>query len=190
MQLLQTARQVLEEAGAERLTLAWVAERAGVSKPIAYDHFATRAGLLIALLEDANRYYESDAEAKIEAAPQTVPAIAAIVAEAYVNCSIQAGPAVAVLSAAVAADAETRSAGLGFQADHAAQFQRAFASVLNPDGAPPLLFKSLVAAANAICDELLRKAVSKADAQQTLASLLNTSLTPFARPGTVERTSK
>lgn len=189
-QLLQTARRVLKTEGAERLTLAIVAEQAGVSKPIAYDHFSTRAGLMIALLEDANRYFETDAEAKIKAAPQTVVAIAEIVAEAYINCSVQAGPAIAVLSAAIAADATTRDAGLGFQADHADQFRRAFAPVLQPDAVSLLLFKSLVAAANAICDELMRGAVSKAEAQRTLTALFVTSLTPHALPQANKRNSR
>ncbi|MEM7329158.1 MAG: TetR/AcrR family transcriptional regulator [Pseudomonadota bacterium] len=189
-QLLQSAQHILEHAGAEHLTLALVAAHAGVSKPIAYDHFSTRAGLLVALLDRANQYYESDADAKIKAAPKTVPAIAEIVADAYVSCSLQAGPAIAVLSAAIAADAETRAAGRGFQADHADQFQRAFAPVLKSGAAPLLLFKSLVAAANAICDELMRKTVSKAEATHTLANLFITSLTPYARSGDIQRNSE
>lgn len=189
-QLLQTARQLLEADGAEQLTLASVAEKAGVSKPVAYDHFSTRAGLLLALLEDTNRFFEADAAAKIEAAPQTLPAIAEIVADAYVNCSVEAGPAVAILSAAIAADSTTREAGIGFQSGHANQFRRAFDPVLFPNAASTLLFKSLVAAANAICEELTRGVVSEADAKSTLSALLITSLTPHALPTSLERISE
>ena len=92
-QLLEVAKHLLETIGADELTLAVLAERAGVSKPIAYDHFESRSGLLIALLDDTSQYYASDAEAKIARAPQTVRAIAEIVATAYVQCSLAAGPA-------------------------------------------------------------------------------------------------
>lgn len=47
--LLDAALVIVREEGADRLTLGHLAARAGVSKPVAYDHFGTRSGLLIAL---------------------------------------------------------------------------------------------------------------------------------------------
>jgi AcrR family transcriptional regulator len=44
-QLLDTALAIVREQGTDAITLSYVAERAGVSKPIAYGHFGTRAGL-------------------------------------------------------------------------------------------------------------------------------------------------
>ena len=46
-QLLAVALSIVREEGADRLTLGHLAQRAGVSKPVAYDHFGTRSGLLI-----------------------------------------------------------------------------------------------------------------------------------------------
>ena len=40
---------IVRDEGADRLTLGHLAARAGVSKPVAYDHFGTRSGLLIEL---------------------------------------------------------------------------------------------------------------------------------------------
>ncbi len=48
-QLLETARLIVREEGADRLTLGHLAVRAGVSKPVTYEHFDTRTGLLIDL---------------------------------------------------------------------------------------------------------------------------------------------
>lgn len=48
-QLLETARLIVREEGADRLTLSHLAVRAGVSKPVTYEHFETRTGLLIEL---------------------------------------------------------------------------------------------------------------------------------------------
>ena len=181
-QLLDVAKHLLESGGADELTLAVLAERAGVSKPIAYDHFESRSGLLIALLDDTSQYYASDAEAKIARAPQTIQAIAEIVAEAYVQCSLDAGPALSVLAAAVEANSEARDAGRAVQRDHAASFQRAFESVLIPDAehcAP--LYKALVAAANSLCDDRHQNKISTEQAIEALTHLLVTSLTPFVK---------
>ena len=41
-QLLDTALRIVREEGADRLTLGHLAIRAGVSKPVTYEHFGTR----------------------------------------------------------------------------------------------------------------------------------------------------
>ena len=46
-QLLEAALGIVRAEGADKLTLGYLAERAGVSKPVVYDHFATRSLLLI-----------------------------------------------------------------------------------------------------------------------------------------------
>ena len=181
-QLLDVAKHLLETIGADELTLAVLAERAGVSKPIAYDHFESRSGLLIALLDDTSQYYAADAEAKITRAPQPIQAIADIVATAYVQCSLDAGPALLMLAAAVEANSEARDAGRAVQRDHAASFQRAFETVLDDQGeqrAP--LYKALVAAANSICDDRHQNKISTEQAVEALTHLLVTSLSPFAK---------
>ncbi len=181
-QLLDVAKAMLETDGADDLTLALLAERAGVSKPIAYDHFQSKSGLLIAMLEDTSRYYETDAEAKIAAAPATVPAIAEIVATAYVNCAIEAGPATTTLAAAAEADSEAREAGRALQSRHVDSFAQAFAPALEDDHPRlQLLFRGLVAASNAICDDRTQNRITTEAAIETLRHLLVTSLTPFAR---------
>ena len=181
-QLLDVARRVLEEAGADALTLGGLAQRAGVSKPVAYEHFGSRSGLLIAMLEDTSKYYQSDAEAKLAEAPATMAAVSEIVATAYVHCAIEAGPAVTMLAAAVQADSQASDVGRAFQNDHAASFQRAFERLIDgPQSSLAPLFKGLVAAANAICDERTRNQITTPQAIETLTHLLETSLSAFAR---------
>ncbi|MFD1913963.1 TetR/AcrR family transcriptional regulator [Halodurantibacterium flavum] len=48
-QLLTAARAIVREKGTDRLSLGHLVERAGVSTPVAYDHFGDRSSLLIAL---------------------------------------------------------------------------------------------------------------------------------------------
>lgn len=59
-QLLSIAVSIIESRGADALTLASVAEEAGVTKPIAYNHFETKENLLKQIYQDIdNRLIES-----------------------------------------------------------------------------------------------------------------------------------
>ena len=51
-QLLDVAWQLVRAEGTDALTLGRLAEHAGVTKPVVYDHFSTRSGLLAALYQD------------------------------------------------------------------------------------------------------------------------------------------
>lgn len=86
-QLLETALAVIRADGADRLTLGHLATRAGVSKPVVYDHFGTRSGLLI----DLYRWIDSERIAafsqSMAAAPKDRDATIVCLAEAYIRCA-------------------------------------------------------------------------------------------------------
>lgn len=86
-QLLDTALLIVREEGADRLTLGHLAIRAGVSKPVVYDHFATRSVLLIELYKwiDTERVDAfRDAMAKSTLGLEET---ALILADAYIQCA-------------------------------------------------------------------------------------------------------
>ena len=56
--LLQAARELIDERGVEALTMAALAERAGVGKGTVFRRFGSRAGLMIALLSDAEADFQ------------------------------------------------------------------------------------------------------------------------------------
>lgn len=58
-QLLEVATDLARRDGTGSLTLARVAQAAGVSKPVAYQHFGTLAGLLAAMYERIGAQYEA-----------------------------------------------------------------------------------------------------------------------------------
>jgi AcrR family transcriptional regulator len=51
-QLLQVARSIIRTQGVKALTLGYLAEQAGITKPIAYRHFIDREGLLISIYQE------------------------------------------------------------------------------------------------------------------------------------------
>lgn len=56
--LLATAREMLAEQGADKLTMDGLAERAGVGKGTVFRRFGTRAGIFAALLDDDERQFQ------------------------------------------------------------------------------------------------------------------------------------
>jgi polyketide synthase 12 len=58
--LLATARRMIAENGADKLTMDGLAERAGLGKGTVYRRFATRAGIFQALLDDSERRFQAE----------------------------------------------------------------------------------------------------------------------------------
>ncbi|MDQ0848483.1 AcrR family transcriptional regulator [Arthrobacter sp. B3I9] len=56
--LLQAARELIDEHGVDALTMAVLAERAGVGKGTVFRRFGSRAGLMVALLSDAEADFQ------------------------------------------------------------------------------------------------------------------------------------
>ena len=78
-QLLSVALEIVRAEGTDALTLARVAEQAGVSKPIAYTHFSTRSGLLAALYEHLDRMQTDALKQALAQAPQRLQDIARVI---------------------------------------------------------------------------------------------------------------
>jgi len=182
-QLLETARLIVRDEGADRLTLGHLAERAGVSKPVVYDHFATRSVLLIEL------YRWIDTE-KVEAfrlamsrGERSLAETAGLLAAAYIACAADAkGEFVAVGAALAGSD------------EKAAVFQelldnsvRMFVSVLQPHAAVAAgelerRCVALVGAGEALAAALLRGKYGAAEAVAEFAALIDGAMRRTRRP--------
>lgn len=99
-QLLETAAEIVRVEGVDALTLARVAEEAGVSKPVAYEHFETRAGLLTVLYQRIDDQQVEAARAALAWATTPLDAVR-LAAEAYVDCTLSTGREFGALTAAL-----------------------------------------------------------------------------------------
>lgn len=106
IQLLETASAIVRSQGTDALTLAHLAEQAGVTKPIAYEHFGTRAGLLIALYRHYDDRQIQAAKIALETNATTLEGAVAILSAAYVDCVLSAGPEFGAIAAALSATEE------------------------------------------------------------------------------------
>ncbi|NJP66733.1 TetR/AcrR family transcriptional regulator [Streptomyces sp. ventii] len=101
-QLLDAARALIRDEGTDEFTLGRLAERAGVTKPLVYDHFGDRSGVLAELYREfEERRRETLARVLDDTAPE-LAAVAGVVAAAYIDCCIAEGRELADVVAALA----------------------------------------------------------------------------------------
>lgn len=108
-QLLDAAVAIVRTQGADGLTLVTLAEAAGVSRPIVYDHFGTRPGLLLALYQRLDERHRAAIARAIAEATPTAPAIAHVISTAYFACATDM-PELNAVSAALRGNPETAAA--------------------------------------------------------------------------------
>ena len=100
-QLLSIAVSIIKNRGAEALTLATVAEQAGVTKPVAYNHFENKENLLKQIYQGIdNRLIDSIQIAK-ESSSQSITDLVSILCESYVDCMLVNGEIYGLIIAAL-----------------------------------------------------------------------------------------
>lgn len=105
-QLLDVAWSIVRSEGTDALTLGLLAERAGVTKPVVYDHFGTRTGLLGVLYGEYDARQNALMDAALQAAGKSLTTVARVIAAAYVNCVMEMGRELPGVSAALAGSPE------------------------------------------------------------------------------------
>lgn len=172
-QLLETALTIVREQGTDALTLGYLAERAGVSKPIAYEHFATRSGLLIALYKQIDDRQVSALLDALKRTKHRLEDVARVMSRAYMNCYTAMGPEWHAISAALkgaeemeAFQQELIDGYVGLYCDALAPF------VELPKEALRLRCVGIIGAAEAISRDMIHGRVNEAKAASILASLI------------------
>lgn len=105
-QLLGAARALIRAEGSDALSLGRLAEVAGVTKPVVYDHFGTRAGLLLALYEEFDARQTQLMDEALRQSGATLPQRANVIAASYVACVIEQGRELPGVMAALAGSPE------------------------------------------------------------------------------------
>ncbi|MFI0931002.1 TetR/AcrR family transcriptional regulator [Streptomyces sp. NPDC021019] len=175
-QLLNTAVAIVRAQGTDGLTLVTLAVAAGVSRPIVYDHFGTRPGLLLALYRRLDeRHRAAIAQALQEAGP-TADEVARLIGTAYFACATDM-PELAAVSAALKGDPEMEA----IQREMLDRYTELVAAALSRySGLPPEALRlrcvGVLGAAEAMAAELNRGRASTDAAVATLTDLIMGSL--------------
>ena len=168
-QLLETALAIVRDEGTEALTLARVAERAGVTKPIAYEHFGTRAGLLVALFRDYDDRTTEAVRAALKAGGPTPQDVASILSNAYIDCCLSMGPEMRAIFDALSASEETEVFLQSWREFLVSEFSAAFAPfVTMPQEESNIIFVGILGAAEALAETAAAKRISRAAAVEAL----------------------
>lgn len=172
-QLLETALAIVREQGTDALTLGYLAERAGVSKPIAYEHFKTRSGLLIALYEQIDNRQVAALLLALERTPRRLEEVARVVSTAYMNCFTAVGPEWHAISAALKGDEKMEA----FQRELIDSYVALYSDALAPCSKLPedelrLRCVGIIGAGDAIARDMVRGRIDEAAAAASLASLI------------------
>ncbi|WGX94341.1 TetR/AcrR family transcriptional regulator [Nocardioides sp. L-11A] len=179
-QLLDTALAMVRNHGADRLTLVTLAEAAGVSRPIVYDHFGTRPELLLALYRRLDEKLRRTAEqAALAAAPDRTE-LARVLSAAYFACATDM-PEFDAISAALKGNPEV----LAIQLAMLDSYRDWMATTLLPYShltavALRLRCVAVLGAAETLGAELNRGAITADDAVEALTDLIASSIA--ARP--------
>jgi AcrR family transcriptional regulator len=171
-QLLDVALGIVRARGADGLTLVTLAEAAGVSRPIVYDHFGTRAGLLLALYRDLDDRHRLALEDALRDAPGTVDAIAGLISASYFACALDI-PEFAALSAALKGNPDLEPTQHALLTAYTTTMATALApySALNAE-ALHLRCTALLGAAEALATELTHNRATAAAAITALTDLI------------------
>jgi AcrR family transcriptional regulator len=186
-QLLDVAWQLVREEGTDALTLGRLAELAGVTKPVVYDHFVTRAGLLAALYEDFDgRQNQQFAEA-IEASAATLEDRAWVIAACYVDCVLLQGREIPGVIAALSSSPELEALKRRYEAIFLDKCREAL-SPFAPEGRVSQAgLRAMLGAAEALSQAAASDEISREEAQQELLATILAMVTRRSHARDVER---
>ena len=171
-QLLDVAWQLVRDEGTEALTLGRLAELAGVTKPVVYDHFVTRAGLLAALYADFDARQNQVFSQAIQACDATLQARAWVIASSYVDCVLLQGREISGVMAALSSSPELETLKREYEAIFLAKCRDALAPFAPGASLPQAGLRAMLGAADALSQAAASGELSREEAQQELLATI------------------
>lgn len=175
-QLLEAAAAIVRTEGTDALTLARVAEAAGVTKPIAYAHFGTRAGLLIALYRHFDARQAEAVRAALETSARTLEDAVGILASAYVDCVLGSGKEFGAIAAALSATEEMDAFRHAMRDEYVELYRVALGRFGGEAGRAVML--GIIGAAETLSQAAAAERLSRQDAIAALSKIMLGALRP------------
>lgn len=171
-QLLDAAWRIVREEGTEALALGLLAQRAGVTKPVVYDHFGDRTGLLTALYQDFDARQTVLMDAALAVAAPALSARAGVIAEAYVGCVLAQGREIPGVIAALAGSPRLETVKRDYEAVFLAKCRAALAPFAPSGDVSPAGLRLLLGAAEALSGAAASGEITAAQARAELAAAI------------------
>ncbi|MBB3809928.1 AcrR family transcriptional regulator [Pseudochelatococcus contaminans] len=171
-QLMEVSWQLVRHEGTDALTLGRLAEAAGVTKPVVYDHFGTRHGLLAALYRNFDKRQALILDAALAASEPDLESKAHVIAANYIGCVLAEGRELPDVLAALSASPELAAIKKECQQSYIAKCLK----VLSPFTPTKPLSKAalwaMLGAADALSNAVFTGDISEADAYSELRGLI------------------
>ena len=180
-QLLDVAWQMVREEGTDALTLGRLAELAGVTKPVVYDHFTTRSGLLAALYQDFDTRQTALMDAALLTCEPTLTSTANVIASSYVACVLLQGNEIPGVIAALASTPELEKIKREYEAIFLNKCHNAQLPFAGTGAIKPASLRAMLGAAEALSNAAANGELSAEQAQDELFETIK---------GMVERSSR
>jgi len=171
-QLLDVAWQLVREEGTDALTLGHLAELAGVTKPVVYDHFGTRAGLLAALYKDFDDRQNLLFDAAIEASGPTLDDRAWVIASSYVDCVLLQGREIPGVIASLSSSPELDSLKREYEAIFISKCRDALVAFSPSGEIGQAGLRGMLGAAEALSNAAASGEISPEEAQEELLTTI------------------
>lgn len=178
-QLLDVSWQLINTEGTDALTLGRLADAAGVTKPVVYDHFGTRNGLLAALYQDFDLRQTAVMDAAIAASNPTLKDKAGVIASSYVECVLTQGREIPGVLAALGGSPELAAVKRQYQKAFLKKCQTILAPYAGSQGVSLASLWAMLGAADALSQAAVTGDISEEQArdelQETILAMVNRS---------------
>lgn len=171
-QLLDVAWQLAREEGTDALTLPRMADKAGVAKPVVYDHFGTRNGLLTALYQDFDARQTAVIDAALESREPTLEGTARVIASSYLECVLAQGREIPGVLAALAGSPELEIVKHDYQLEFIEKCRKMLAPFSGPRGIAQSGFWAMLGAADALSRAAATGEITAEQAQAELYEII------------------
>ncbi|MFC7333960.1 TetR/AcrR family transcriptional regulator [Rhodocista pekingensis] len=171
-QLLDVAWRLAREEGTDALTLPRLAEEAGITKPVIYDHFGTRNGLLTALYQDFDARQTKVIDAALTAREPTLDGTAKVIAASYVECVLAQGREIPGVLAGLAGSPELETVKRDYQLAFIEKCRKALAPCTGPKGIAQSSFWAMLGAADALSHAAASDAITADQARAELYEII------------------
>lgn len=171
-QLLDVAWRLVREEGTEALTLGRLAEQAGVTKPVVYDHFSTRPGLLAALYQEFDARQTALLDAALVTSEPSLDSIARVIASSYVKCVITQGNEISGVISALASSPELEKIKREYEAIFMEKCRNALAPFSGKTAIGPASLRGILGAAEALSHAAATGEITAEQAQNELFEMI------------------
>ncbi|VVN43214.1 TetR/AcrR family transcriptional regulator [Pseudomonas fluorescens] len=187
-QLLDVAWQLVRKEGTDALTLGRLAELAGITKPVVYDHFTTRSGLLAALYQDFDTRQTALMDAALAHCDPTLASTARVIATSYVDCVLLQGNEIPGVIAALAGSPELEKIKREYEAIFLEKCQNVLSPYTTAEGTRPAGLRAMLGAAEALSHAAANDEISAGQAQDELCEIIMAMVERSARSSTTSGT--